>query len=94
MKQYEIEQQGRVKFVFPQDMSSIWKAVGRGGMAKVKKLPCYCHTITSSELAMSHQKKKCFRGEQCKQDKCFHHDMITDEMMETWQAQKDKLITE
>jgi hypothetical protein len=36
LKAYEQEKQHRIKFIFPQDMSSIWKTTGRGGTAKVK----------------------------------------------------------
>ena len=63
LKQYEKEEEAREKFVFPQDMSSKWKMVGQGGMAKVKKFPGYCCAVMSSKLATPCPKEKCFRGE-------------------------------
>jgi hypothetical protein len=57
LKEYELEKGGEVKFVFPQDMSSIWKNTRRGGMAKVKSFPCYCCTVTSDTLASPQPKE-------------------------------------
>jgi hypothetical protein len=41
LRDFEREKGLRKKFVFPQDMSSIWKTTGHGGTAKVKSFPCY-----------------------------------------------------
>ena len=68
LKQYKNEKGDRVKFVFPQDMSSILKMVSQDGMAKVKKFPCCCCAVMSSKLATPCPKEKCFRNEQCKQE--------------------------
>jgi hypothetical protein len=86
--EYEREHGFRIKFVFPQDMSSIWKTTGRGGTAKVKTFPCYCCSITTATLATPQPKSKCFRGERCRQPQCFHHDMLTQETFEDWDEQR------
>jgi hypothetical protein len=43
--------------IFPQDMSSVWKTIGYGRMAKVKTFPCYCYAVTMAILVTPHPKK-------------------------------------
>ena len=88
LKQYEEEKGFRIKFIFPQDMSSIWKTTGRGGTAKVKTFPCYCCAVTTATLVTPQVKQRCFRGDRCKQPKCYHHPMVTAETFEAWKTQK------
>jgi hypothetical protein len=91
LKQYEAEKGFRVKFIFPQDMSSIWKTTGRGGTAKVKSFPCYCCAVTTATLVMPQAKEKCFRGDRCRQPKCYHHPMVTAETFDAWRHQRVEL---
>jgi hypothetical protein len=91
-KEYEREHGFRIKFVFPQDMSSIWKTTGRGGTAKVKTFPCYCCSITTATLVTPQPKNRCFWGEWCQQPKCFHHDMLTEATFEAWEEQRAVLL--
>jgi len=91
LKDYEREKGFCVKFNFPQDMSSIWKTTGHGGTAKVKTFPCYCCAVTTATLVTPQPKEKCFRGERCRQPKCYHHPMVTAETFEAWAAQKAEL---
>ncbi len=82
LREYERLKGFRIKFVFPQDMSSIWKTTGRGGTAKVKSFPCYCCAVTTSSLVAAQPKEKCFRGQRCLQPLCFHHSMICEETIQ------------
>ncbi len=91
LKEYEREKQFRIKFIYPQDMSSIWKTTGRGGTAKVKTFPCYCCAVTTATLITPQPKEKCFRGEHCKQPKCYHHPMVTEATLQSWAQQKMEL---
>jgi hypothetical protein len=91
LKDYERHHHHRIKFVFPQDMSSIWKTTGRGGTAKVKSFPCYCCAVTSDTLVTPQPKDKCFRGDRCVQPRCYHHPMLSQEAMEAWLEQKTQL---
>jgi len=91
LRAYEQEKGFRIKFLFPQDMSSIWKTTGRGGTAKVKHFPCYCCAVTTATLVAAQPKEKCFRGDNCKQPQCFHHLMICEETMQRWDVQKQQL---
>jgi hypothetical protein len=91
LKEYEREKGFKVKFLFPQDMSSIWKTTGRGGTAKVKSFPCYCCAVTTSSLVSAQPKEKCFRGQRCKQPVCYHHPMICDETIQHWEEEKQQL---
>jgi hypothetical protein len=50
LKEYERERNYQIKFIFPQDMSSIWKTTGQLGTAKVKTFPCYCCAATTATL--------------------------------------------
>jgi hypothetical protein len=81
LKEYVREHGFRIKFLFPQDMSSIWKTMG--GAAKVKTFPCYCCGITTATLVTPQPKSKCFWGE-----RCFHHNMLTQETFEAWDEQR------
>jgi hypothetical protein len=81
----------RIKFLFPQDMSSIWKTTGRGFTAKVKSFLCYCCAVTTSSLAAAQPKEKCFRGPLCLQPLCYHHPMICEETIQSWGIQKQQL---
>ncbi len=83
LKAYERVKNYRIKFIFPQDMSSIWKTIGRGGTAKVKTFPCYCCAVTTATLVTPQPKEKPFRGERCRPPKCYNHPMVTEE---TFQA--------
>jgi len=94
LKAYELEKAGRIKFGFPQDMSSIWKTTGRGGTAKVKTFPCYCCTVTSDTLIAPQPKEKCFRGNRCRQPKCYHRPMLNEATMDGWKECKDELALE
>ncbi len=94
LKEYEREKNYRIKFIFPQDMSSIWKTTGRGGTAEVKKFPCYCCAVTTESLVTPQPKEKCFRGDRCKQRKCYHHPMITEATFEAWREEKVGLESE
>ncbi len=91
LRDYEREKMFRIKFVFPQDMSSIWKTTGRGGTAKVKSFPCYCCAVTTSSLVAAQPKEKCFRGQRCLQPLCFHHSMICEETIQNWELEKEEL---
>ncbi len=82
---------GRINFVFPQDMSSIWKTTGCGGTAKVKNIPCYCCAVTTATLVSPQNKATCFRGDRCKQPLCFHHPMIDKATINSWALCKDEL---
>ncbi len=86
LRDYEREKGFRIKFVFPQDMSSIWKTTGCGGTAKVKSFPCYCCAVTTSSLVAAQPKEKCFRGQRCRQPLCFHHPMICEETLRNWEV--------
>jgi hypothetical protein len=88
LREYEREHGFRIKFAFPQDMSSIWKTTGRGGTAKVKTFPCYCCSVTTATLVTPQPKDQCFRGDRCKQPKCYHHNMLTQETFDSWAEQK------
>ncbi len=90
LKEYEREKNYRIKFIFPQDMSSIWKTTQRGGTCKVQKIPCYCCAVTTESLT-SQPKEECFRGDHCKQHKCYHHPMITEATLEAWREEKTGL---
>ena len=94
LKQCETEKEFRIKFIFPQDMSSIWKTTGKGGAAKVKTFPCYCCAVTTATLLTLQPKEKCFRGDHSKQPQCYHHKMLTREVMDRWTIQKQELETE
>jgi len=94
LREYEREHGFRVKFSFPQDMSSIWKTTGRGGTAKVKTFPCYCCGVTTATLVAPQPKNKCFRGARCLQPKCYHHDMLTQDTFDSWAEQKILLETQ
>jgi len=94
LKEYEAEKEFRIKFIFPQDMSSIWKTTGKGGAAKVKTFPCYCCAVTTATLVTPQPKEKCFRGDHCKNPRCYHHKMSTKESMDSWQVQQAELQTE
>jgi len=61
LRVYKQEKGFRIKFLFPQDMSSIWKMTGRGGTAKVKTFSCYCCTVTTATRVAAQPKEKCFR---------------------------------
>jgi len=82
LRAYEMENFFRIKFIFPQDMSSIWKTTARGGTAKVKSFPCYCCGVTTATLVTPQPKDKCFRGERCRQPKCYHHEMMTSDTLQ------------
>jgi len=62
LRAYEREKEFRIKFLFPQDMSSTWKTTGQGGTANVKMFPCYCCAVTSATLIAAQPKEKCFHG--------------------------------
>jgi len=94
LKEYEAEKGFRIKFNFPQDMSSIWKTTGKGGTAKVKTFPCYCCAVTTATLVTPQPKAKCFRGDRCRQPKCYHHEMVTAASLEAWMVQKLELEAE
>jgi hypothetical protein len=81
LKEYEQEKHFRIKFIFPQDMSSIWKTTGCGRMAKVKMFPCYC----------PQPKTKCFQGSRCQMPRCYHHEMLTEATLEAWVEKKQQL---
>jgi hypothetical protein len=91
LKAYKQEKMGRIKFVYPQDMSSIWKTTGRGGTAKVKHFPCYCCSVTTETLVSPQNKDTCFRGERCRQPLSFHHPMIDDFTRNGWALTKEDL---
>jgi hypothetical protein len=94
LKEYEQEKQFRIKFIFPQDMSSIWKMTGRGGTAKVKTFPCYCCAVTTATLVTPQPKSKYFRGNRCQMPKCYHHEMLTEATLQAWVEQKQQLEEE
>jgi hypothetical protein len=94
LKDYEREKGFRIKFLFLQDMSSIWKTTGRGGTAKVKTFPCYCCAVTTRTLVAAQPKEKCFRGNRCRQPVCYHHPMMCEETLQTWRVQKEQLQQE
>jgi hypothetical protein len=91
LRDYEREKIFRIKFVFPQDMSLIWKTTGHGGTAKVKSFPCYCCAVTTSSLVAAQPKEKCFHGQRCLQPLCFHHSMICEETIQNWELEKEEL---
>ncbi len=88
LRQYEAEKGFSVKFIFPQDMSSIWKTTGHGGTAKVKSLPCYCCAVTTAILVTPQPKEKCFRGDRCRQPKCYHQPLVTSDTFDAWRHQR------
>jgi hypothetical protein len=94
LKEFEQEKGFCIKFVFPQDMSSIWKTTGHGGTAKVKTFPCYCCAVTSRTLVAVQPKEKCFRGDQCRQRECYHHPMMCKDTFQRWQVQKEQFEQE
>ncbi len=61
---------------------------------KIKTFPCYCCTVTTATLVTPQLKEKCFRGEQCKQPKCYHHAMVTEDTLQAWAEHKVDLETE
>jgi hypothetical protein len=58
----------------PQDMSSIWKAIGRGGGCKNKTFFCYCCAATSKDSAKP-RKIQCQSCIEKGRSKCYHSDM-------------------
>lgn len=80
-----------MKFIFPQDMSSIWKTTGHGGTTKVKSFPCYCCAVTTATLVMPQPKEKCFRGDRGRQPKCYHQPMVTSDTFDAWRHQRADL---
>jgi hypothetical protein len=57
----------------PQDMPSIWKALGQGGGCKVKTFFCYCCATTSKDPATP-RKTCCDSCLDKGRQKCFHSD--------------------
>jgi hypothetical protein len=55
----------------PQDMSSMWKALGRGGRCKVKTFFCYCCAMTSKESTTA-RKIKCPSCVEKGRLRCYH----------------------
>lgn len=56
----------------PQDLSSLWKATGKGGACKCKILFCHCCACKSEDVHLPKQ----IRCERCVvngREKCFHH---------------------
>ncbi len=88
LKEYEQEKQFQIKFIFPQDMSSIWKTTGHGGMAKVKTFPCYCCAVTTASVVTPQPTNKGFRGNRCRMPKYYHHEMLTEATLQAWVEQK------
>ena len=84
LKEYERHHHHRIKYIFPQDVSLIWKTTGCGWTAKVKSFPCFCCAVTSDSLVSPQPKDKCFRGHRCVQPRCYHHPMLSQEAMEAW----------
>ncbi len=41
--------------------------------------------------ALSISVDKCFRGDRCKQPKCYHHGMLTQETFDSWEEQETVL---
>jgi hypothetical protein len=58
----------------PQDMSSMWKALGRGGGCKVKTFFCYCCAVTSKDSATP-RKTCCHSCLEKGRQKCYHSDI-------------------
>jgi hypothetical protein len=64
----------RINVTSPQDQSSFWKALKRGGACKVAKDFCHCCACTSDEV-ISPNKVKCARCILKGKENCYHWDV-------------------
>ena len=67
----------------PQDVSSFWKCVGRGGACKQTEYFCHCCDIKSSNFIIPNLVKcsHCIRTNN--QHQCYHHDVCDSSFMES-----------
>ena len=75
------------------DMSATWKGLCRGRGAKQATYPCHCCGINSKDLARQNS-HSCHRWCSAHNDpdfKCYHHEMVTDEVLEAMQGEVEEL---
>jgi hypothetical protein len=77
----------RFKISSPQDLSSFWKVLDKGGACKQKKLFCHCCMCESKDCASF----KVGEGtcDWCKSQgsqKCYHHDMCDNDVLNSYQS--------
>ena len=75
------------------NMSATWKGLCRGGGAKQATYPCHCCGINSKDLARQNS-RNCHRWCSAHDDpdfKCYHHEMVTDEVLEAMQGEVEEL---
>ena len=76
----------------PQDMSSMWKALGRGGGCKVKTFFCYCCATTSKDSATP-RKTCCDSCLEKGRQKCFHSDTGDEDTLVRLNADLQQMTT-
>jgi hypothetical protein len=76
----------RINVTSPQDQSSFWKALKRGGACKVAKNFCpHCCACTSDEV-IKPKKVKCTRCQETARENCYHWDVGNMACMERLQG--------
>jgi hypothetical protein len=76
----------------PQDMSSMWKALGRGGGCKVKTFFCYCCAMTSKECATA-RKVRCPSCVETGRLRCYHSETGDTATLERLRVDLDQMTT-
>ena len=80
------------KIVSPQDMSSFWKSLGSGGVAKCKTLFCHCCMCKSADMTCFRENdNRCQHCKDTANDYCYHHDMMVNEILDQY---KQELISD
>jgi hypothetical protein len=80
----------RINVTSPQDQSSFWKALKRGGACKVAKDFCHCCACTSEEVVLP-KKVKCSRCQDKGKENCYHWDVCDADNMLRLQGQLQSL---
>lgn len=83
---------GRFLFSSPQDMSSLWKALKKGGACKQKTHFCHCCSC-KSEDAWNPRPERCSRCITTGRERCYHHDVgdvtTMERVLEEWKVLTD-----
>jgi hypothetical protein len=80
----------QINVTSPQDRSSFWKALKRGGACKVARDFCHCCACTSAEVVLPN-KVKCSRCLETGRQICYHWDVCSEENMIRLQGQLESL---